>query len=52
MPAVPTDDAAPVREALDQLLALGHRRIARVTGPSELLHTRARARHHRRLTTR
>ncbi|MBL1068767.1 LacI family DNA-binding transcriptional regulator [Streptomyces sp. 7-21] len=42
MPAVPTDDAAPVREALDQLLALGHRRIARVTGPSELLHTRAR----------
>ncbi|UCM91372.1 LacI family DNA-binding transcriptional regulator [Streptomyces marincola] len=41
-PAVITDNAAPVREALDVLFGLGHRRIARVTGPAELVHTRAR----------
>ncbi|WP_067964331.1 LacI family DNA-binding transcriptional regulator [Nocardiopsis trehalosi] len=41
-PAVQTDDAAPVRDALDHLLDLGHRRIARVSGPADLLHTRAR----------
>ncbi|MCC3652534.1 substrate-binding domain-containing protein [Streptomyces sp. S07_1.15] len=41
-PAVRTDDAGPVREALARLLELGHRRIARVSGPAELLHTRAR----------
>ncbi|WP_049568377.1 LacI family DNA-binding transcriptional regulator [Streptomyces sp. SBT349] len=41
-PAVITDNASPVREALRELLALGHRRIARVTGPAELAHTRAR----------
>lgn len=41
-PAVRTDDAGPVREALAHLLELGHRRIARVSGPSALLHTRAR----------
>ncbi|WP_165990067.1 LacI family DNA-binding transcriptional regulator [Streptomyces sp. YIM 98790] len=39
---VRTDDAAPVRDALDHLLELGHRRIARVSGPEDLLHTRAR----------
>lgn len=42
VPAVRTDDAGPVREALAYLLELGHRRIARVSGPDTLLHTRAR----------
>ncbi|RBM07415.1 LacI family transcriptional regulator [Streptomyces sp. PT12] len=42
LPVVATDNAAPVREALGELLALGHRRIARVTGPADLVHTRAR----------
>ncbi|XVS63506.1 LacI family DNA-binding transcriptional regulator [Actinosynnema sp. CA-299493] len=42
VPAVRTDDAGPVREALAYLLDLGHRRIARVSGPETLLHTRAR----------
>ncbi len=42
LPSVRTDHAGPVAEALGHLLELGHRRIARVTGPSALLHTRAR----------
>ncbi|SFD46369.1 LacI family DNA-binding transcriptional regulator [Streptomyces aidingensis] len=42
LPAVRTDHAAPVREALAHLLELGHRRIARVSGPEDLLHTMAR----------
>jgi DNA-binding LacI/PurR family transcriptional regulator len=42
MPAVRTDDAGPVREALAHLLDLGHRRIARISGPANLLHTWAR----------
>ncbi|SER61779.1 LacI family DNA-binding transcriptional regulator [Lentzea albida] len=42
LPSVRTDHAGPVAEALGHLLGLGHRRIARVTGPSALLHTRAR----------
>lgn len=41
-PTVLTDHVSPVRTALERLLELGHRRIARVTGPVELLHTRAR----------
>ena len=40
--SVVTDDAGPVRDAARRLLALGHRRIARVTGPGELVHTRHR----------
>ncbi|GAB3457524.1 substrate-binding domain-containing protein [Streptomonospora sediminis] len=36
---VGTDNAAPVHEALRHLLDLGHRRVARVSGPAELLHT-------------
>ncbi|GGS32826.1 MULTISPECIES: LacI family DNA-binding transcriptional regulator [Actinokineospora] len=43
LPAVRTDDAGPVRAAAEHLLGLGHRRIARVSGPDTLLHTRARA---------
>ncbi|WP_447004116.1 LacI family DNA-binding transcriptional regulator [Saccharothrix isguenensis] len=42
VPAVRSDDAGPMREALAYLLDLGHRRIARVSGPETLLHTRAR----------
>ncbi|GAA3879940.1 LacI family DNA-binding transcriptional regulator [Streptomyces sedi] len=42
VPAVVTDNTGPVREALGRLLELGHRRVARVTGPSALVHTRAR----------
>jgi DNA-binding LacI/PurR family transcriptional regulator len=42
LPAVRTDHAGPVAEALGHLLDLGHRRIARVTGPSALQHTQAR----------
>ncbi|NYI06759.1 LacI family DNA-binding transcriptional regulator [Allostreptomyces psammosilenae] len=41
-PAVRSDDAVAVRDALAQLLHLGHRRIARVSGPAALLHTCAR----------
>ncbi|MEJ3747249.1 substrate-binding domain-containing protein [Actinomycetes bacterium KLBMP 9797] len=41
-PAVRTDDAGAVRAALAHLVALGHRRIARVSGPDSLLHTRSR----------
>ncbi|WP_129843347.1 substrate-binding domain-containing protein [Streptomyces sp. RFCAC02] len=43
-PAVPSDDVGPVREAFGHLVELGHRHIARVTGPGDLLHTRARTR--------
>ncbi|MDX3660052.1 substrate-binding domain-containing protein [Streptomyces sp. ID05-26A] len=41
-PAVRTDDAGPVMEALRHLFELGHSRIARITGPAGLLHTAAR----------
>ncbi|RKS06666.1 LacI family transcriptional regulator [Nocardiopsis sp. Huas11] len=41
-PAVRTDDAAPVRDAVARLVDLGHRDIARVTGPARLRHTTAR----------
>lgn len=41
-PAVRTDDAGPVVEALRHLLELGHSRIARISGPAGLLHTAAR----------
>ena len=41
-PAVRTDDAGPVTEALRHLTELGHSRIARITGPAGLLHTAAR----------
>ncbi|MFJ8695785.1 LacI family DNA-binding transcriptional regulator [Streptomyces roseolilacinus] len=42
-PAVWTDDATAVGEAVRYLAALGHRRIARVGGPAELGHSAIRA---------
>ena len=42
LPAVWTDDAAAVDSAVDYLVALGHRRIARVAGLPALDHTQVR----------
>ncbi|KAB8180936.1 LacI family DNA-binding transcriptional regulator [Microbispora catharanthi] len=42
IPAVWTDDAAAVVSAVDYLVALGHRRVARVAGLSALEHTQVR----------
>jgi DNA-binding LacI/PurR family transcriptional regulator len=42
LPNVWSDDAAPLVETVEYLYALGHRRIARVGGLSELMHTRIR----------
>ena len=42
MPSVWSDDAAPVRSVVDYLVALGHRRIARVVGLPGLEHTHLR----------
>ncbi|HEY8721314.1 LacI family DNA-binding transcriptional regulator [Pengzhenrongella sp.] len=42
VPAVRTDNEGAARAALTHLLELGHRRIARVSGPAQLLHTRLR----------
>lgn len=39
LPAVWSDDAAAVRTAVRHLADLGHRRVARVSGPSRLRHT-------------
>ncbi|MFG1677547.1 LacI family DNA-binding transcriptional regulator [Micromonospora sp. NPDC049282] len=41
-PAVRRDDAGSMRAALAHLADLGHRRIARISGPGALLHTRTR----------
>ena len=41
-PAVRRDDVGSVQAALAHLVGLGHRRIARVSGPDTLLHTRTR----------
>ncbi|MGC4891559.1 LacI family DNA-binding transcriptional regulator [Micromonospora sp. DT227] len=40
--AVRRDDVGSMRAALAHLVDLGHRRIARISGPGTLLHTRAR----------
>jgi DNA-binding LacI/PurR family transcriptional regulator len=44
LPAVWHDDAAPCRDILEYLYALGHRRVARVGGIPGLLHTAIRDR--------
>ncbi|PRX97044.1 LacI family DNA-binding transcriptional regulator [Allonocardiopsis opalescens] len=38
-----SDDDAAMRAVVDHLAGLGHRRIARVAGPAEFVHTRARS---------
>lgn len=42
LPCLYTDDAASVREVVHYLAVLGHRRVARVAGPEEFVHTRIR----------
>ncbi|MFI0898178.1 LacI family DNA-binding transcriptional regulator [Streptomyces sp. NPDC020983] len=42
LPTVRTDHGGPVRDAVARLAELGHRVIARVTGPRSLLHTQVR----------
>jgi len=44
LPAVRNDGYSPMRDAVARLAALGHRRIARVTGPSAFMHTQERTR--------
>ena len=44
LPAVRTDSYSPMREAVSRLAALGHTRIARVTGPTAFMHTQERTR--------
>lgn len=41
-PAVHTDNAQTMRDAMTYLIDNGHRHIARVTGPTDLVHTRIR----------
>ncbi|WP_019853930.1 LacI family DNA-binding transcriptional regulator [Actinopolyspora mortivallis] len=43
LPCVWTDDEAAVVEVLEYLVALGHRRIVRVAGPEEFVHTQTRS---------
>ena len=42
LPAVWNDEASPVDEAVRYVAALGHRRIARVAGPRDFVHTAQR----------
>ncbi len=43
LPSAWVDDAGAVEEVLDYLAALGHRRVVRVAGPPEFLHTHVRS---------
>jgi DNA-binding LacI/PurR family transcriptional regulator len=43
MAVVRSDDFGAMSDAVNQLAELGHRSIGRVSGPNELLHTRARS---------
>ena len=43
-PCVWTDDAVAMDAVLAHLAALGHRRVGRVAGPAEFVHTRSRTR--------
>lgn len=43
MPCVWTDDAAAMSEVVEHLAGLGHRRIVRVAGPAEFVHTEVRS---------
>ncbi|MFF4649228.1 LacI family DNA-binding transcriptional regulator [Streptomyces sp. NPDC001380] len=43
LPAVWNDEADGVRLAVEHLAGLGHRSVARVSGPADLLHTRQRS---------
>lgn len=43
LPAVWSDDAHAAVEAVERLAALGHRRVAHVAGPADLVHTRVRS---------
>lgn len=43
IPSARIDDRPAADEVLDHLVALGHRRVVRVAGPDEFLHTRTRS---------
>jgi len=48
MPALWTDHGADAAKAVEHLHALGHRRVAHISGPTEFVHERARRRGVRR----
>jgi DNA-binding LacI/PurR family transcriptional regulator len=52
LPHVWTDDHGAMRDAMRYLIRLGHRRIARISGPARLSHTRERNRAFAELATR